>query len=1598
MGESCFIIPTCKNKEGKDVESKLFEDLWKISGNYEWAEKQYKIATDQEFLESVSEDAVFDKNGQISARSFLDITGITYESDEIKERLSKKWGDSNLPTEEVSARVSDFNAQEELKDDFVPVIDEQEGEVVKFTIAKRSPERVSELQSFIENNELLKAISQRLKDLGVAYDFVGKRDRYSGRFSTRNAQQAFDGLYHLIEIADGGNVEEVLIEESAHLATLACKDSRFINRLLDAINERTVSKLFSAEELKGVDLNSKDAKLELAGKLVAKALKNEKTEYNGLLGNIKRMIYKIFSGSNLSSLLSARTRARLMAERLAHGFLYDENFDVNTALDTSVDLFFSKPITEEGKTLKEGINSIIKLGAKVKTFSQVAYNQVYKAVSEKEILKDKDYSTLEETEAVGLMGGALDTLIERLNSLSSSLQIVTKENIEDHVKTDDINTAYEIDSILEAMASIAVTYDSLRLGAGTLDPQTLSSIEELLNKIKTSIAATQKSLDNYKFLYSAQLMKEFLGKDNVELAADVQTKYFWSKARARDKRDYSVEQLVSYYYDEIADNNPVISFLRTYSNHRDITTQAFYNIIRRAKAQEAILYNDKVDELIQIEKDWKEFIRKNRQAFDGNTSLYERLDDGSLSGYFRGEVKYGQLYRDRADIIRKVKEEFLGYLRGSGIEAPDGSIFNLRDYKRLTKGQKQALFQDFLENHSGYNNFLKSIYEDEENKIFASKYIDNDFIELCNKFPEFKKLYERITAFKKSIDVSFLTDATDTDGGKCHGVFARLPQFKASIVDRIFKNRGLITNRDLYDSRNLKEICEDVTSDYFGSPLTEAVAFDSEDTESYPDVRRLALYGINTLDKPNEISTDIFKSLELYTEMACRFHTSQAVASRLELFHSQLNKRQVTSSITDRWLGKRRGASVESTSTKTRETILSRFVYDTKKYSVKDKKFWIALLERLGLKAVGILAAFGAIRALCISPIAGLKNFIAGYRVFLQDVSAGIVEGVTVKDVIKSTLNNLNPAHVVGEVGRVLYGNTMTIDKYQKLLDRWDSYRTPTKIHRKRGFHPLQSLVNVMMANYSLTDNALIGIIYYSRLDKVKLYDAENLSASGRPTKIKASNGYKWSSNNTPQLKEGLLLDINDFDKYKAIKGIRNIVEAVIENNDKEGEGVELISLSDYSDDIESFITAYPEFSKIKGSDGMYKTPEEILKILSDTMRKMCFSEEQEFDICNNINDYIISSQGVYGLLNATEFQSDVYTQSLGKIKGYMFGLLQRNYFTNYRASNGKVNHGIVDTLRLALWSTFSGAKELAAAGDITPTQYRLYTAMLCFLPPALRSKSCVKHLRDCGWDPDQLEKLTCACIGFWIQFLLSRLCNALYRGNERSIGNKVYEGKGKVPLKNAKLNGAITMYTEGRYNKLIKPGILFPESGKSIDYEKVVSQRENWMKEGREPMYPKNMRDPSEGGFIPGTKAFEDRYQSYVLKNIIYNSDDPLYYITGACYRLSRGIRDEGLTLGDPLRFANDFAEMLSFKNSIVFSSGLNTLANGVEAVIGNDAQKEKWWAKSAKFYLNKIGYTYDSTPEIGKSKVQPLDWYDKQDTIDRFQEQTHIFPQIIQ
>lgn len=90
MGSSCVLIPCVKNEKGNFVKSKLYEDLLDIVGDREKVGRFYNIATSEEFLNSDDiHNAKFDKNGQITAHSFLSLTKLLESDDAEIQALEK---------------------------------------------------------------------------------------------------------------------------------------------------------------------------------------------------------------------------------------------------------------------------------------------------------------------------------------------------------------------------------------------------------------------------------------------------------------------------------------------------------------------------------------------------------------------------------------------------------------------------------------------------------------------------------------------------------------------------------------------------------------------------------------------------------------------------------------------------------------------------------------------------------------------------------------------------------------------------------------------------------------------------------------------------------------------------------------------------------------------------------------------------------------------------------------------------------------------------------------------------------------------------------------------------------------------------------------------------------------------------------------------------------------------------------------------------------------------------------------------------------------------------------------------------------------------
>ena len=207
---SCIITPLVKSPDGKFVKSILFDTLYNIAKDRNLTKRLYNVATSSEFLNSadILSDGKFDRNGQLTAHSFLKLSNLIEYTDKEIKNLESKYG-ITAPYDEAIKNIEKFNEEYDTSD-YVATIDEFEGNKVKVGFTIRDEASSNKLREQIENNELTKLVSDTLRSLGVAYDFVGSNS-FNGMFSTRNAQRMSDGLYHLISISQGKDVNDAFI-------------------------------------------------------------------------------------------------------------------------------------------------------------------------------------------------------------------------------------------------------------------------------------------------------------------------------------------------------------------------------------------------------------------------------------------------------------------------------------------------------------------------------------------------------------------------------------------------------------------------------------------------------------------------------------------------------------------------------------------------------------------------------------------------------------------------------------------------------------------------------------------------------------------------------------------------------------------------------------------------------------------------------------------------------------------------------------------------------------------------------------------------------------------------------------------------------------------------------------------------------------------------------------------------------------------------------------------------------------------------------------------------------------------------------------------
>lgn len=196
MAESCVFKPTVRNKEGKEVNSRLFDSLLHFSSNdREFAKKYYFIGTNDEFLRANAKYVEYDENGEITFKSLKNLVSLDISSEKIINQLNKDISSGEHEYGEAVSLMTSFNNNSPYSDEYMATISTVEGGKANLQVVRKTTANQTALEETLTNKSLFDRIKQAVERVGGSIDFI---DEDYSKYDTVNARKVESGLYNVI--------------------------------------------------------------------------------------------------------------------------------------------------------------------------------------------------------------------------------------------------------------------------------------------------------------------------------------------------------------------------------------------------------------------------------------------------------------------------------------------------------------------------------------------------------------------------------------------------------------------------------------------------------------------------------------------------------------------------------------------------------------------------------------------------------------------------------------------------------------------------------------------------------------------------------------------------------------------------------------------------------------------------------------------------------------------------------------------------------------------------------------------------------------------------------------------------------------------------------------------------------------------------------------------------------------------------------------------------------------------------------------------------------------------------------------------------------
>lgn len=900
MGK-CTILAHVRNPKGEVVESRLYKDLLHYtSNNRQLTKEYYAVGTNESFLSRVKDIAEFDKNGEITFKSLQRLANLQVNENSLMQILNKDLGAGELTYDEAISRLASFNRSSSYNESYMATITPSTNGLYTLSVVKKNKANQVALGEVIANQTLQNRIKYQLNKAGIAVDFMESDEKINGRYSTKNVTKTANGLYQLIKIAKGEQVEATLAEEAGHFVVGAMSNSPLMKRLLNLLNDN-VQRRVLGDDYQGKYFGD-SARREVAGTLIGEALLgniDKRTPWQSLVNRIVTNAKKIFATLKGDEVLKASLEAKEIAEYVAAGFMSDKfEGTVDEALSVRETLY-SAPVSFNVRTFRDVLGKLKIQASEMGQISSDLFKRFNQLAGQVELGRDVN--------SPGIFGDAiaLEGIAEAISLMHDLMQAEIPDLLAS-VDFGDISDFYAnmprnakalravrvyaknalaiIDIIERATSTIpgaqALQGDISNVqivdALGNPVSYNLLDIANSLKSILSSRNGLLNELANKESQFFLRFLEDSLGSTYISRAARVifKLKKGEKLIQFRGAEDIPISDLMKSLDSDISFFEKWIASM---SNSSDVIGQIVDKTAKYAnKVADDITRNDFV-ELQRIKNRFEEL--RKRKLISDTRELYEVDSNGKLTGNIRSEFKMGEWEASFEEQKRQALEDF---------KSANPDLDSKSDF------EKGVMWDNYFKPiakqwHKLNSTFVIDPITNEGRYMPNNSYRDSSW----NRLPlEVQNLIGDIVQLKRNIDSRL---------GETHTKDYRAPQFKGTFMDKVSNRRlyenvsSAITHTVLGELRDT--FCESSEDIEYGSNST----YNSEDEQLFHDklayerekLNRVPLYGINKLADLSELSTDIFHSMLAYAGMANQFAALSQIVDTLEVGKEVLSERKV---------------------------------------------------------------------------------------------------------------------------------------------------------------------------------------------------------------------------------------------------------------------------------------------------------------------------------------------------------------------------------------------------------------------------------------------------------------------------------------------------------------------------------------------------------------------------------------------------------------------------------------------------------------------------------------------------------------------------------